>query len=109
MAAKKTQKSVQAQGSEEPTGYAAALSELESILSQIDNPKVDVDVLTTLVARASFLVGWCQQRIAAAQLSIDEIVAQLDNDDLDSDEDDDYDDHDYDDDDDFDDDDLDDD
>ena len=85
----------------EPNGYAEALSELESILTKIDNPTVDVDALAQYVARASFLVSWCQERIAAAQFSIDEIVATLeadgdiDSDDIDSDEDDDYDDEDY--------------
>lgn len=103
MAAKKSNKTGSADNSAEPTSYSEALSELESILSTIDNPSVDVDVLSQLVARASFLVGWCQERIASAQFSIDEIVAHLDDsadiDSEDADEDDDYHDTDYDDDD----------
>jgi exodeoxyribonuclease VII small subunit len=76
-------------------GYAEALSELEAILSEIDNPKVDVDVLSDRVARASFLIAWCKERIDAAQFSVNEIVASLgdhdDDDDLDDEEDEDYD------------------
>ena len=91
----------------EPQGYAEALSELEAILSEIDNPKVDVDVLSERVARASFLIAWCKERIDAAQFSVDEIVASLgdyeDDEDLDDDDDDDEEDEDYDEDDDFDD------
>lgn len=83
----------------EPKGYAQALSELEDILAEINNPKVDVDILSERVARASFLITWCKERIASAQFSVDEIVASLD-DDSDDDE---LDDEDYDDDDDFDD------
>jgi exodeoxyribonuclease VII small subunit len=75
----------------EPVGYAEALSELELILSEIDSPSVDVDVLAERVARASFLISWCKERIDSAQFSIDEIVASLDSDD---DEDDDEDDND---------------
>jgi exodeoxyribonuclease VII small subunit len=79
----------------EPQGYAEALSELEAILSEIDNPKVDVDVLSDRVARASFLIAWCKERIDAAQFSVNEIVASLgdhdDDDDLDDEEDEDYD------------------
>jgi exodeoxyribonuclease VII small subunit len=65
----------------EPAGYAEALSELELILSEIDSPNVDVDVLSERVARASFLISWCKERIDSAQFSIDEIVASLDSDD----------------------------
>lgn len=81
----------------EPQGYAEALSELEAILSEIDNPKVDVDVLSDRVARASFLISWCKERIDAAQFSVNEIVASLgdhDDDEEDDDEDDDFDDED---------------
>ena len=70
----------------EPQGYAEALSELEAILSEIDNPKVDVDVLSDRVARASFLITWCKARIANAQFSVDEIVASLGDDELDEDD-----------------------
>jgi exodeoxyribonuclease VII small subunit len=70
----------------EPQGYAEALSELEAILSEIDNPKVDVDVLSDRVARASFLITWCKERIANAQFSVDEIVASLGDDELDEDD-----------------------
>ena len=79
----------------EPQGYAEALSELEAILSEIDIPKVDVDVLSDRVARASFLIAWCKERIDAAKFSVNEIVASLgdhdDDDDLDDEEDEDYD------------------
>ena len=84
----------------EPKGYAQALSELEDILTEINNPKVDVDILSERVARASFLIAWCKERIASAQFSVDAIVASLD-DDFDDEE---LDDEDYDEEDDFDDD-----
>jgi exodeoxyribonuclease VII small subunit len=58
----------------EPQGYAEALSELEAILSEIDNPKVDVDVLSERVARASFLISWCKARIASAQFSVEKTI-----------------------------------
>jgi exodeoxyribonuclease VII small subunit len=73
--------------SSEPAGYAEALSELELILSEIDSPNVDVDVLSDRVARASFLITWCKERIDSAQFSIDEIVASLDSDEDDDDDD----------------------
>ena len=87
MAAKKT-------STEEPKGYAEAMSELETILREIDSNSVDVDVLSTKVQRASYLVDWCTGRITAAQLTIDELVASFGDDDDDDLDDDDFDDED---------------
>lgn len=72
-----SKKSSSPKDSKEPKGYAEALSELEAILSEIDNPKVDVDVLSDRVARASFLIAWCKERIDSAQFSVNDIVASL--------------------------------
>mgnify|MGYP003341078870 CR=1 FL=1 len=98
MAAKKT-------SADEPKGYAEAMAELESILREIDSNSVDVDVLSARVQRASYLVDWCTERITAAQLTIDELVAAFDDDDIDDDSDDDgdFDDDEFEDDDEFDD------
>jgi exodeoxyribonuclease VII small subunit len=82
----------------EPAGYAEAMREVESILSELDSNSVDVDVLATKVERASFLINWCNERIASAQMTIDALVA-----DLGDDEEDDFDDDEYEDDDEFDD------
>lgn len=87
----------------EPKGYAEAMREVESILSELDSNSVDVDVLATKVERASFLINWCTERITSAQMTVDSLVADLaeyvvedddDTDDEDYDEDDDFDDDD---------------
>lgn len=64
----------------EPAGYAEAMREVESILSELDSNSVDVDVLATRVERASFLINWCNERIASAQMTIDALVADLGDD-----------------------------
>jgi exodeoxyribonuclease VII small subunit len=83
MATKKT-------GQAEPKGYAEAMREVESILSELDSNSVDVDVLALKVERASFLINWCSERVTAAQMTVDALVADLaeyvveeDDDDLD--------------------------
>ena len=82
MATKKTQQA-------DPKGYAEAMREVELILSELDSPSVDVDVLSTKVERASFLINWCNERIASAQMTVDALVADLGvSDDEDFDEDD---------------------
>lgn len=70
MATKKTQ-------NVDPAGYAEAMREVESILSELDSPSVDVDVLSIKVERASFLINWCNERISSAQMTVDALVADL--------------------------------
>jgi exodeoxyribonuclease VII small subunit len=100
MAAKKSQP-------QEPAGYAEAMREVEAILSELDSNTIDVDVLSAKVERASYLITWCNDRISAAQMTVDNLVADLsvdvddnleeDFDDEDEDEDDDDEDYDEDD------------
>lgn len=96
MAAKKSSQS-------EPKGYADAMKEVETILAELDSTSVDVDVLSVKVERASFLINWCSERVASAQMTVDALVADLaeyadsddedfDDEDFDEDEDDDDDD-----------------
>lgn len=70
MATKKAQQT-------EPAGYAEAMREIETVLSELDSSSVDVDVLATRVERASYLISWCNERIAAAQMTVDTLVADL--------------------------------
>jgi exodeoxyribonuclease VII small subunit len=58
-------------------GYAEALAELERILDEIEDDAVDVDVLAARVARASELLRVCRDRIAAARLEVEAVVADL--------------------------------
>lgn len=63
----------------EPTiGYADALAELNEILRELDDDLLDIDVLGDKVERAATLIATCRERVAAAQLRVDEIVAGLD-------------------------------
>jgi exodeoxyribonuclease VII small subunit len=90
MAAKKSQP-------QEPAGYAEAMREVEAILSELDSNTIDVDVLSTKVERASYLISWCNERISAAQMTVDNLVADLaieDDEDVDDDLDEDFDDED---------------
>jgi exodeoxyribonuclease VII small subunit len=62
------------------TGYAAALAELETILSELERTDVDVDVLAARVKRAAELIGFCRDRIGNARLHIEQVVADLGDD-----------------------------
>ena len=56
-------------------GYAEALAELESILRELETTAVDVDVLAQKVARARALAAHCRQRIEAARIHVEAVVA----------------------------------
>ncbi|MDQ2649577.1 MAG: exodeoxyribonuclease VII small subunit [Actinomycetota bacterium] len=59
-------------------GYADALAELETILEEIEDDAVDVDVLAARVKRAAELLRVCRARITAARVEVTQIVAELD-------------------------------
>ena len=61
------------------SGYAAALTELETILAELERADVDVDVLAAQVTRAAELIGFCRDRIGNARLQIEQVVAGLDD------------------------------
>jgi exodeoxyribonuclease VII small subunit len=59
-------------------GYAAALSELDAILRELEGSDVDVDQLAQRVSRASELISLCRDKISNAQIKIQEVTADLD-------------------------------
>ena len=61
-------------------GYGAAMAELEQILAELERGSVDVDRLGAQVKRASELIRFCRERVVAARLDIEQVVAQLDAD-----------------------------
>jgi exodeoxyribonuclease VII small subunit len=67
-------------GSDE-TSYRDALSEIEAILADLERDAVDVDELALKVSRAADLIRVCRSRIADARMQVEEIVADLDEDD----------------------------
>ena len=64
---------------EDEPGYAEALAELEEILDQLEDDDIDVDELSTKVERAAVLIRLCRGRIRDAQVSVEEIVAELED------------------------------
>lgn len=60
-------------------GYADAMAELESILDDLEDDDLDVDVLASRVERASALITLCRDRIGAARVQVERVVASLDD------------------------------
>jgi exodeoxyribonuclease VII small subunit len=58
-------------------GYREALAELERILDELEGDAVDVDVLAARVKRAAELITLCRDRITAARVEVETVVADL--------------------------------
>ena len=56
------------------------MAELESILDDLEDDDLDVDVLASRVERASTLITLCRDRIGAARVQVEKVVASLDAD-----------------------------
>lgn len=67
----------------DPIGYADAMNELEDILGQLDNDRLDIDHLAEHVERAATLIALCRERLDTARIRVTEIVADLDEPDSD--------------------------
>lgn len=58
--------------------YAGAIEELEAILAELEDDRLDVDHLAERVGRAAELIRMCRQRIASTRLEVERVVADLD-------------------------------
>jgi exodeoxyribonuclease VII small subunit len=57
--------------------YEAAVSELEAIVTALQRDDIGVDELGAKVARGAALVEICRDRLRAAELAVEEVVAAL--------------------------------
>ena len=65
--------------SSDAPGYAEALNELDTILRELEGSDVDVDHLADRVTRASELISLCREKISHAQVTIEQVTADLDS------------------------------
>ena len=57
--------------------YAQALSELEMIVEEIESEKIDVDVLSERVKRASHLIHFCKTQLKKTEEEIKKTLSEL--------------------------------
>lgn len=60
-----------------PIPYREAVDELETILDELERDDVDVDALAAKVERAAVLLAVCRDRIGAARVQVERVVAEL--------------------------------
>lgn len=57
--------------------YSEALNELEDILDQIENEKLDVDELLDKVKRAARLIEVCKTKLQGVESEVDKILSKM--------------------------------
>lgn len=62
----------------EALNYTAAFEELQSIIGEIENEEIDVDVLAEKVKRASFLISFCKEKLTTTEEDVKAVLKDLD-------------------------------
>ncbi len=57
--------------------YGEAVEELERIITEIEEESVDVDALTEKVKRATFLIGYCKDRLKDTEVEVQKALSGL--------------------------------
>ncbi len=57
--------------------YNEAVTELESIMNQIDNEEIDVDILAGKVKRASYLIKLCKTRLKSTENEVKKVLSDI--------------------------------
>lgn len=57
--------------------YETAYQELKQIAAEIESETVSVDVLAERVKRASFLIGYCQDKLRSTESEVNSIISQM--------------------------------
>lgn len=66
-------------GEIENLSYAAALSELESILAGLRSEACDVDTLAARTRRAADLLAYCRSRLTRTEAELARVLEELDD------------------------------
>lgn len=59
--------------------YKEAITEIEIILSQLENNELDIDELSEKVKRVSQLVNFCKEKLHRTEEEIDNILKEMDS------------------------------
>ncbi len=55
--------------------YNEAIAEVEAIVRQMNESTVDVDKLASMVARATELIAYCNEKLKKAQVEVEKAVS----------------------------------
>jgi exodeoxyribonuclease VII small subunit len=65
--------------------YKDAIEEIESIVGEIENETVDVDVLAEKVKRAAYLIKYCKSKLKATDNEVKKVLREFEKEDNEAD------------------------
>jgi exodeoxyribonuclease VII small subunit len=65
--------------------YKNAIEEIESIVGEIENETVDVDVLAEKVKRAAYLIKYCKSKLKATDNEVKKVLREFEKEDNEAD------------------------
>ena len=75
--AKSKAESNQPNQQEDSISYSDAITELETIVSEIENEEISVDELAEKVKRASMLIKVCKDKLTKTENEVNEVLKEL--------------------------------
>ncbi len=57
--------------------YSGAIKELETIVSEIENEEVDVDILAEKIKRASYLMTFCKNKLKGTEGEVKKLLTDI--------------------------------
>ncbi len=62
-------------------GYKDAVEEIESIVGEIENETIDLDLLTEKVKRAAYLIKYCKEKLKKTDDEIRKVLKEFEKED----------------------------
>jgi len=59
--------------------YKEAVSEIEDILSKIENEELDVDDLSIKVKQVAILIAFCKKKLHETEVEVEKILKDIDS------------------------------
>ena len=58
-------------------GYNDAITEIETILEQMENEEMDVDILSEKVKRVSYLIKICREKLLETEAEVVKVIKEI--------------------------------
>ncbi|MDG5798968.1 exodeoxyribonuclease VII small subunit [Marinilabiliaceae bacterium ANBcel2] len=65
--------------SDKELSYKEAVTEIEDILSKMEEEELDVDDLSAKVKRVSFLIYLCRKKLLQTEEEVEKVLKEIDN------------------------------
>jgi exodeoxyribonuclease VII small subunit len=61
----------------ETLSYEKAYKELQSIIEEMENKEISIDILSDKIKRALFLIGICKDKLSKIEVDVDKLIKTI--------------------------------